>query len=39
MNAISTESITLRTLMTPERWMEIGRIVVVAFITLLYWQG
>lgn len=30
---------TLRVLLTRERWIEIGRIVVVGVITFLYWRG
>jgi Zn2+/Cd2+-exporting ATPase len=30
---------SLRELLTPERWIEMGRIVVVGVITLLYWRN
>lgn len=30
---------SLRTLLTRERWLEIGRIAIVGSITLLYWQS
>jgi len=33
------EKPSLRGLMTRERWFEIARIVIVGFITLLYWRN
>ena len=40
-NSIETRpsSLSQGSLLTPDRWIEIGRIVVVGIITLLYWQG
>ncbi len=34
-----TEKSSIRALLTRERWFEIGRIVVVGVITLLYWRN
>ena len=36
---VSPDQPSLRTLLTRERWFEIGRIVLVGIITLLYWRG
>ena len=36
---VSPTQSSFRTLLTRERWFEIGRVVVVGFLTLLYWQG
>ena len=35
---IANESTSLRVLLTRDRWFEIGRIVGVGIITLLYWR-
>src|SRR5215203_2577901 len=39
MNSDKIKNPSLRALITRERWVEIGRIVIVGVITLLYWRG
>ncbi|MHB1082923.1 MAG: heavy metal translocating P-type ATPase [Prosthecobacter sp.] len=39
MNPPPPESTSMRALLTPERWREIGRIIIVSLLTLLYWRG
>lgn len=36
---VNNKSTSLRMLITRERWIEIGRIIIVGFITFLYWRG
>ena len=39
MNPNSSSDSSMRALLTRKRWFEIGRIVVVGVITLLYWRN
>ena len=39
MNPKTSEASSLRVLLTRDRWFEIGRIVAVGIITLLYWRS
>lgn len=36
---VNNKSTSLQMLITRERWIEIGRIIIVGFITFLYWRG
>ncbi len=38
-DATASDQPSIRALLTRERWFEIGRIVIVGFLTLLYWRG